>query len=370
MMILTIIILGLLILRYGKNLNFNLHSFHFCILAFIVFCFVSVLWRIDPTRTIEKATTIVQILLCMSVVYVYADKLKSSLPLIDIICWAGYIVTLYLFIVYGWDNLKFLLEESIRIDSGLINSNIIGMITAFSLVLTLYKILFFKFSIWHLFTIPEIAILAVSSSRKAFLIFVIGCLFILLIKYVKRNFLSIVFRGFLVVLLATGIMFILFSFHMFDSMNKRLEGFTNFFTNEDIVDSSSLQRKYYTEIGLRTFLENPFLGIGIGCSNQITLKYTNESTYLHNNYVELLACGGLVGTFIYYFMFFLPGIFLFQYRYNSDSNNLICLMLLILYLFLSFAYVSYYSKETYFFLLLFFIQAKINQNGSFNVLQN
>jgi len=361
MMILTFIVAVLCVLRYGKKINLHLTSFHLSIFVFATFCLISTWWSPTTQLTLDKAITIFQILVCMSVVYIYADHQNSTLPLLDTIRWAGYIMTIYLFAVYGWSELNILLQAGMRIDSELINSNVIGMIVAFSIVLTLYKIIFFKFSVWHLFVIPEFVILSISSSKKAFFILLLGAMSVIAMKYRKENMFKKLIAVLLALFLGVFFLFLVWNLPFFTGLKNRLELFLNFFTGQGMIDISTLTRNYMVRIGIAEFLNNPLLGLGIGSSSEITLKSLGWATYLHNNYIELLACGGIVGTIIYYFMFLYPGLQLLRKGYNKDKNTLICLILLLLWLITDWGVVSYYYKQTYFFILLFFMQAKLVQ---------
>lgn len=368
MMLLTFLIAVLSVLRYGRKINLHLADFHLSVLAFAVFCLISTWWSPASQLTLEKAITLFQILIYVSVVYIYADHQKSVLPLLDSIRWAGYIMAIYLFIVYGWNELNILLQSGARIDSERINSNIIGMIVAFSIILTLYKILFFKLSIWHLLVIPEFIILSISSSKKAFIILLLGTMFFIALRYGKGNIFKKAVSLFWALAVGVILFLLVWNLPFFVSMKYRLELFFNFFTGLGIIDISTLERSYMIRIGIEQFLNTPLLGLGIDTSSDITLKTLGRATYLHSNYIELLACGGIVGTMVYYFMFLYPGLKLLRKCYSKDNNTLICLVLLILCLITDLVYVSYYYKQTYFFILLFFIQVKLaNNEGKNNV---
>lgn len=358
----TTAVLGcFVILRYGKKLNFHIAPFHIYMLLFLSFCAVSYSWAILPIPCLHWVFLIGQTLLCLSVVYIYADHQDSTLPLLDSIRWAGYLLTIYLFCTYGWSNLHYMLQESIRLDSDLLNSNTVGMLCAFSIILTLYRVLFVKFSLSYIFVIPTFILFAVSNSRKAFFILVMGISAVVAIKYMKRNLIVNIISGIFIVGLGFLLFYALLSLPMLEGMKMRLMGILGLFSSSYDMDLSTYQRSLMIKIGFEQFLRTPFLGIGIGSSGILTEPVVGWPCYLHNNYVELLSCGGIVGTTLYYLLYIIPGIQLFKYKYCPDKNTLICLILLVLLLLMEWAFVSYNSKEIYFFILVFFLQVKLNK---------
>lgn len=74
-----------------------------------------------------------------------------------------------------------------------------------------------------------------------------------------------------------------------------------------IYDASDAKREELVRGGLKLFYERPVLGYGYGN----TTNYLG--TYAHNNYVEILASGGILGAIVYYAIY----IFLF---FKSKKN--------------------------------------------------
>ena len=70
------------------------------------------------------------------------------------------------------------------------------------------------------------------------------------------------------------------------------------------------------------------------------------------NYVEILAGGGLVGFLIYYsFYCYVFGSFI-RYRRYCSIETFICAVLLVMLLVDDYANVTYYLKDTYFYLMI------------------
>ena len=119
--------------------------------------------------------------------------------------------------------------------------------------------------------------------------------------------------------------------------------------------SSAVLRAQMIRIGWNSFKQHPLLGIGYGCPHLLASREMNFDTYLHNNYIELLAGGGIIGFSIFYSIYIYLFYKLHQYHSIKHYGNGICTILLVLILFMDFGQVSCYSKETYFYFMIFFL---------------
>ena len=143
-------------------------------------------------------------------------------------------------------------------------------------------------------------------------------------------------------------------------VNHRMETLFNMYSGYGSVDSSAMIRNIMVHVGWQQFLQTPFLGTGIGSSGELLLPIVGWRTYFHNNFIELLATGGIFGVFFYYLLLLIPAINLWKQRNSGDKNTWLCLILIALLLMMDLGSVSYYSKNTYFYIMLFFIQVQMN----------
>ena len=163
------------------------------------------------------------------------------------------------------------------------------------------------------------------------------------------------------VVVVLGVGYLLLSLPMFAKMQTRFTMVLGLFSSNAMMDTSTFMRQQMIIAGFYQFLQTPWLGVGIGSTPLVTLYAVGYETYLHNNYIEMLAGGGLIGATLYYSIFFLTGIPLCRQQSNGDANTGMCLVLLVLMLLMDGAMVSYYEKGTYFFILLFFVQVQLNK---------
>lgn len=356
----TILIACLILLK--NNLHFPLywHSFHVLVFLFAIYCLLSTAWSIDPIASMIQGSTILQLLICMSVLYSYYVGLTTTTPLWNVIKWSGYVVTIYAFFYYGWSTLSSVLSVAGRLDNTFSNVNNLGMLAALSVVITFYQVLFGKFKFTDLFVLLNIVLVAATGSRKAFMLLAVGCGCVALLRYSSKNWFLSLIRY--VILLGIILFFLrlLIELPFLAGIKNRFDTLFNMWRHTGEIDSSTFLRNWMIKIGWENFLQHPILGTGMSSSGLI-LERILRHTYFHNNYIELLACGGLIGTCLYYSLFLVSGVQLFRQRYLPDNNTLLCLILLFMLLIMDIGAVSSGAKPTYFYLMIFFIQIRINK---------
>lgn len=353
---LTVVIFGLGAIRNGWKVNIAIEPFHLCTMLFLLYGFASCLWAFDATYTIDRMTTVAQTLICMYFVYTYYRDDKDSSRLLDCVMWAGYIVTIYAIYYYGLDTIKSLIAAGDRIDNEFTNVNEIGMMAAYSLIITFSKIVNKHFSGSLIFSLPALLMVIVSGSRKAFIILLFGVFFVYLTWSVSQssNPIETLFKFFLVCSIGAIAIIIIWSIPAFNPVTERLLQTLNQFTGNGETDVSTIRRLQFIEIGLQQFIETPILGIGIGNS----LFIIGRNTYLHSNYIEILACGGILGILTFYssYLYCLKELIHGMKKYNEITT--LCVTVFILQLVMDFMQVSYFSKDTFFYFMIFFLQAK------------
>ena len=79
-----------------------------------------------------------------------------------------------------------------------------------------------------------------------------------------------------------------------------MESIVNYLTGTGYIDHSTAVRDQMRRVGLQVFKENPIVGIGFG---NTYLYGVEDYSYFHDNYVEVLSSGGILGFIIYYGMY-------------------------------------------------------------------
>ena len=353
---LTVVIFGLGAIRNGWKVNIAIEPFHLCTILFLLYGFASYLWAIDGTYTIKRMSTVAQTLICMYFVYTYYRDDEDSRRLLDCVMWAGYIVAIYAIYYYGLDTIRSLIAAGDRIDNEFTNVNAIGMMAAYSLIITFSKIINKHFSISLIFSVPALLMVIASGSRKAFIILLFGIFFVYMTRSISQstNPAETILKFVLVCIVGVLAVMAIWSILAFRPVTERLLQTLNQFTGQGRVDESTMRRAWFIEIGLEQFFKTPIQGIGIGNS----LFIIGRDTYLHNNYIEILACGGILGIVTFYSSYLCCFKRLMSGMKKYDEITVLCVTFFILQLLMDFMQVSYFAKDTYFYFMIFFLQVK------------
>ncbi len=359
-------IISLLIVVVSATINagkvqVKLTSLHVWMAVFIAFCYLSSIWAIQPDLAISKGNTILKNVICIVLVYMHFQRMDSVKDLLKVTMYGGYIVVLLSVAFFGISSLTDIVASSGRMEAGFLNQNTLGMLAAFTIIVNIYFIIYYKEQV---FLIPILAlaviVLAAAGSRKGIIELVAGVLFIFLVKnYQRKAIANSIFRIVGVVLLALVVIFFMSQLSMFDFVNMRLQNVINQLRGSGVTDRSVRSRALLNQIGVQIFKEHPILGIGIDCPRIPARQATGIDWYLHNNYLEILAGGGLVGFICYYSIYVLLLSRFFRFKAERSPEYDICLVLLILQAVLEFAYVAYYSRETYFYLMMYYLESEI-----------
>ena len=345
-------------------IRIEITAFHGMVILFAAFCFVSSLWAVNGAESRSKAITIVEILICMTIVFWrYCDS-ESSRDILSVIMWSSVIVTLYSLYYYGISRFLAMASGTVRIGNDYANSNAIGMWAAISAVLFIYFILNEGMKLKYITVIMPIMLVAFSQSRTAFIELIIGILLVVFFRYrEKEHFFQGIFRIVFVILIIVAVLFFVSRFQVFSGLNERIQSLVDYSQGKSVREGSVIQRELYIQAGWKQFLKTPILGIGIGNTSQITMAATGHSTYLHNNFIELLASGGIIGFGIYYGIILYLIIKLIPFALKKESVSDACLIVLIVHTIADYGTVSYYTKGTYFILISCFLQVYINYKG-------
>ena len=332
-------------------------------ILFIGFALLSSLWAIDASDSAVMARTLFRIFICayvMYITYLNTPELDETV-LLKAVMWAGYIVAIYSLAFYGLDRMIAAgSSSSLRVDNGFANVNTIGMACALSCVIQINlrclhpKDHFFPSA---LCMIPSMVVIAATQSRKALVFLVVGVLGYAFVKAQKSR------RGLLIktvkilfgVLILGLTVFFVLQLDVFDGIRERMKSMLNAVFGNGRVDHSTMLRNQLKELGLEWFLKYPIGGVGIGNPHILAAQYCNFDAYLHDNFVELLCGGGIIGLGLYYAMYVYLFMQLWKYRNIDKQRAAFFALWLGLMLAMNYGMVTYYSKSQNFYLMIHFL---------------
>lgn len=342
----------------GGVVSIKTGSYQFFLGTFTLYVFASSLWAMNSTDSLVKAKTLFSILICFTLIYVHYAKLKSVDSILRAVMWSGYMVALYSISFYGLRNMMLTSQSaSARLGNEYTNINSIGMTCAVACVIQFSELQYKNKGKWTaIFMLPAIVVIAATQSRKA-LVFLIGGIFTLLIikNMDNRDFMKNLLKIVAAIVFAIALLFVLSQLDIFSGVAERMNSMLGVFTGEGKIDSSALKRNNMISLGIEWWKKNPLVGIGIGNPHIINAQYMHFDAYLHNNYVELLCGGGIVGLVLYYSMHIYIIANLFRYRRVDKHYFSICIVWVFLMLAMDYGMVSYYDKTMWFNLMIQFL---------------
>lgn len=360
---LSLVIMLINAFENNGKIKFSINNYHKYVLSFALFCLLSSVWAWNRGYSVEKGITIIEVLICMSMIGTYFFASSDGNDLLKCVKWGGYIVSIYSIFSYGLNGLLRIMQAGERAGTSYANVNSIAMACAYTIVIALFFAMRNGFTWTDLLCVPCIIMVVASGTRKAVLTIAIGVFFMLLFNSKERKSAKNILRVIgIIVVLSLG-MYILAHFQLIGGISHRMEGIFNYVLGSGKVDSSTIKRGQFIAIGIEQFKDTPILGIGIG-NPRILLRNSvyGLDVYLHNNYAELLAGGGIVG-FLFYYSIHLYLLRAFWRRRKTEAYSLFYIVFILLMLINDYGSVSYYSKSTYFYFLMMFTYLKRNPEG-------
>ncbi len=352
------------IIPSGK-LRFRKSAFWGMYLLFIAYCYLNSYWARDRLSSFAVVFHLIQLFIFVGAMYIVYSGRDSIDSLINTIRYAGAIICLYTYYYYGINRIWDALFTGARLKNEFANVNSIAMIGAMSILISCYRVAASKNDITDIFSFFILIIITATQCRKAFFMLAVGIGAIILIRVKSNNALISLFNYLSVILLGLLTLYILLRMPIFSAINTRITEMVKSVIGLSYDDYSMKQRNTFIYLGIKQFKRTPILGMGIDNSWMLTYPVYGYRTYLHNNYIELLACGGIIGMICYYTMWIYAAIKLFVLKSMGDWESHFCTILLIIYLLNDFGMVSYNSFITYVYIAIIYIHINLLENKRF-----
>lgn len=353
---LTLLILGFYVILHRTHIRLKWSSLIGYMIVFAFYCALSALWSVEKSYAIQQCVTIVELAICAYVLYLNYSEYNSSLSLWKIIYGASIIISAYTIVIEGFSNILTAVISGNRVNLSFTNINSVALLATYGILIAIYFMLF-EGKKKYIFSLPlQLLIIFASQTRKGFIALALG---VLLLVYFRNKSMTIPKK--LLVLVASGIGVIvayklISSIELFEPIIYRLEMAVNAFTGEGYVDNSTRQRAEMNAIGYGQFIRTPIHGMGMG-NPRVLLEgmWGNNYPYLHNNYLELLAGGGIIGTLLYYIMYIHVIVKAATCRGIKWKPKYIIWMVVLITLVMDYFMVTYYSKMTYVYLMIMYV---------------
>ena len=137
---------------------------------------------------------------------------------------------------------------------------------------------------------------------------------------------------------------------VYEMIGSRFETLQSFIEGGD-TDNSTKARDNFIEIGMLYWSKNPIWGHGL---NSFGALWGDDTTYSHNNYVELLCSVGIVGAISYY-MIYLASLIKFIKLRGKDMIVPFAISVIFSCLITDYALVSYFERVLYIPIVILFV---------------
>ncbi len=268
-------------------------------IIFLVYSLFSCLWAIDMEPVFDVLKTLGLIFIVHVLLAQIIDKKEDVEKLLK----ANFIalLILLLYVVFNTD-LSMLGKFRIGVDTlgELWNANDIGIKMSIGAVLSLYfmtKGKGLKSLACFVATLLFLFVILMTGSRTALLIIAISIFMFFWLKAQKHK--TIIFIV-MVVVFALGIVLILKVPFLYDIIGSRVENIIKELMGQAVGEGSFNARQNMIELGLDWFKQRPLFGYGLNNFGKLYAEEVGYSTYSHNNFIEMLISGGIVGFIIYY----------------------------------------------------------------------
>lgn len=356
-----VLILFFQAIRDHFKYRFILGTYLVIVIVFAIYSLMSSIWAQNSYDAISKGITLLEISLMIFVLYnCYRTNKQNVHDILTVIKWSGVIITIYSIFYYGIETLIMMKEANLRLESAYTNVNTIGMLASVATLIQIDEMISDKkFKLTGLLCLPMILMLGLTQSRKAFVILILGIFLVLIFRNNdSKSFLKTIYKVLIMIVAVGAIVYFVLSLPVFSGLVDRMEGLIANFTGIGEVDNSARVRTQMIKVGLEQFMKTPILGVGIGNTHYVAATHIGKDAYLHNNFIELLAGGGIIGFTIYYSMYAYLFVNFWKYRKYKNKEYTICFIIMFLLLVMDYGMVSYYNKGRYVYLMMYFLEVE------------
>lgn len=298
-------------------------------ILFFLFCTVSIAWAGSSQKWAASMRSIVQIYLISILLFLVVQTKDRFNYLSNSITIAGWVILAYIVIATPLSSWRDMLYGSYSLNSSRgrlgpsigMHTNMCGSVLLVFLMFSIYKIIESKKKLYYLQAVLLLICLLFTKSRMS-LIAALGGMFVFFVVYRRmsgKQVGRIIIVIFAVILL--GYLSLRNQF-LYSLYGKRIESLLFYVNSSGRTDASVIGRLALQRKAIEVFTSYPLFGVGIGNFSFFNdLSGSVGSIYAHNNYLELLADVGIVGTLFYYIPYIICEIRLVRCIRNSKETE-------------------------------------------------
>ena len=332
--------------------------------AFFGYSFVSGLWALEPGNIFDPSKTLFLIFavnILLSFIIENKEDVKNILRanFLALVLYLVYIILKVDITQLGEDRL------GVGMLGSLWNANDVGLKLCVGFALALYfglekKETALRICFWVIGLLFA-GISLYTGSRKVVLMLIgVMALFVFLFSRHKITALIVVVVSIVVMYFA-----IMKIEPLYNVLGERIEDMLEGIFGEGTTEGSFNARAEMIKLGWNAFLERPIFGYGLNNFRTLYEQATGKATYSHNNFIEILVSGGLVGFILYYFIYGYVFVKLFKPAFvKRDITAIILFTINLVLIGLQIAAISYYDTLFNCILMLAVVYVKLNEKAN------
>lgn len=319
----------------------------FCVgfLAFILYGALNIFLNNVISVSVAR-TMVISLTLNLMMIYAIIQYISMRRDIVRVlkITELSIFVTALMVVVLSFDTLT-----SERLSSDTVNANMLAMLCVYGLIITMYlqkvgkvtqRMSWIKMASYAL-------IVLITGSRKGLIMIVLAIMVINFSQGRRKIVKSVLIVSAVAIVLYVLIMNVEF---LYNIIGVRVESLIKMLTGGSTEEKSLGDRQKLVNIGWAYFKQNPWTGYGYDCFKLVSgmggqgkVRVGSVGYYSHNNYVELLFGGGIIGFAIYYAA---VGSVIKRLILSIKKNPCIPYLLAIMVakMAVEYAYVSYYNR--------------------------
>lgn len=352
-----ILLIGVIKNLLHKKNNYK-NEFWSLVCLFVIYSLLSSLWAMNYTASYNASVQLIKSSFIAVLFSLLITDKKNFITALISLAIGGLIYSL-IYIenvnVADLSDTRIVTEEGSN--SMLPNVNVVAMILSFSFLFFIHKLFVHKKKLYIIPTIISFIIIFILGSRKSIISIFLGLL-ILFYQVNKKTKIKICFL--LLALIAGLTLFIPDEYlnFVFDRLAQ-----LNIFSNQKaLLDSSDEMRIMLFENGLNFISDKPFFGFGFYSFSILFEQLYNIRVYSHNNFIETLVGGGIIGFILYYGIYIIIMRNLVKYGQQNDYKLLLWIYIFIL-LFNHIGIVVLLDRFTWLLLSILYSGSKLLKNN-------
>lgn len=344
---------GLIVLNmFIKANGIKIYKEAYYYIGYLAFGIVSVVWSADRGLSLLRDRGFFLLLVFLILATTYFVKVEKCLDIVAVLIVGAVCLSIYMFSVYGVSEILSAIttSEDARLGDLINNVNAVANSLVVGVIAIVGVAAYYKKWLALLLLLPIAPCFLAAGSRTATISLIVGVLTLILCLMGSAEKSSDKLVKLIIIFI---VIFVVWQFistiPATKNLTSRIENAFSVITGNgsNSKEVSAQTRLDYIDLGWKQFLKSPIIGNGMGCAGYAIKEEYNYYTYLHNNYMEILASGGILGFILYYAPYLIVFVKLAKRIFSFKENNpviFISFALLVTKLVGHMGTVVYYSK--------------------------